>query len=126
MALKGDQCVKFLEYTLRDWHGLAWDRKRFWNNLLSKSFMNHDALIIGRDLNLSIGDVESWGPLATPDPLSDFFLNLLDSKGLLNIDLLKIRPTWSNRRIGQQRISKRLDRFLISKNMLNDSSLVRQ
>ena len=41
----------------------------------------------------------------------------MDSK-LIDLDLQPLKPTWSNRCLGEERIAKRLDRFLISEDLL--------
>ena len=46
--------------------------------------------------------------------------------GLLDVTHYKIKPTWSIRRIGMDKIDKRIDRFLLSKNLLDSSFMVCQ
>lgn len=41
----------------------------FCNDLWAKSFMDCINLIIGGDLNFSIGKTETWGPNSILDPL---------------------------------------------------------
>ena len=53
------------------------------------------------------------------DALSDFFNNLLDGLGLIDILPLVSIPTWSNRRVGSESICKRLDRLLLSVDFLD-------
>lgn len=58
-------------------YGPCQGRVSFWNDLLSKNLLKVENLIFGGDLNFSMGISEAWGPLATEDPLSDFFVNAL-------------------------------------------------
>jgi hypothetical protein len=45
-------------------YGPNQDHVLFWDNLLNKSFLSNDDLILGGDLNFLVGVVESWGPRA--------------------------------------------------------------
>ena len=53
------------------------------------------------------------------DNLSSFFSGNLDAFGLVDIALSVIVPTWSNRRVGIDNISKRLDRLLVLADLLD-------
>jgi hypothetical protein len=53
-------------------YGPYQSRKPFWDSLLTKSFFK-ELLILGGDLNLSLGPSEVWGDNARPNPLADFF-----------------------------------------------------
>lgn len=77
---------------------------------------NHNHVIRG-DLIFSIGNSETWGPLARADPLSDFFMNSLGSHNLIAVNLIKLRPTWRNHRTGEARIPKSLDRFILCEDL---------
>jgi hypothetical protein len=48
------------------------------------------------------------------DPLTDVYARRLDECGLIDVAPVKLRPTSRNKRVGAQRISKRLDRFLFA------------
>ena len=54
-------------------------------------------LVFGGDLNFSLGISEIWGDRARVDVLTDFFFNLLEGLGLVDITPLVSIPTWSNR-----------------------------
>ena len=43
-----------------------------------------------------------------------------DGEEILDIELVKLNPTWTNKRIGNVRISKRLDRFLVSEDIMEN------
>eukprot|EP00253_Pinus_taeda_P016222 PITA_16222 len=101
-------------------------RESFWKNLLSISLLKDRSLILGGDLNFSIGNAEAWGPSAREDPLSDFFANTLLSHKLIDVNLIKVKPTWRNRRAGEGRVANRLDRFLISEDMTVSIPMFRQ
>jgi hypothetical protein len=42
----------------------------------------------------------------------------------LVIDLIKLKLTWGNKRVGGDRVAKRLDKFLLPKGLLNDHFIV--
>ena len=50
----------------------------------------------------------------------------MDAFGLVNIAPSVIVPTWSNRRVGIDNISKRLDRLLVSADLLDLDLHIRQ
>eukprot|EP00253_Pinus_taeda_P006494 PITA_06494 len=93
---------------------------------MSKYFLQNKSLVLGGDLNFSIGRAEAWGPSAREDPLSVFFLNMFSVNNLIDINLLKLKPTWRNRRTGDARVAKRLDRFLINDELAARIPMFRQ
>ena len=101
------------EFHMFNVYGPYQNRVVFWDNLFSKYFFCHDRVIVGGDLNFSLGTTEIWGPKAIPDPLSDFFKSHLIQRDLIDLDPIKLNPTWRNKRVGEDRIAKRLDHFLI-------------
>ena len=70
-------------------------------------------LVVGGDLNFSLGCSEIWGEKARVDSLSDFFSENLDAFGLVDVVPHVLAPTWSNRRVGNENICKRLDRLFV-------------
>ena len=82
-------------------------------------------VILGGDLNLTLSEKENWVSLARHDGLGFFFVALFESKELIDLQPLKLTPTWRNNRSGEQAISKRLDRFLLSENLLSGSLIVK-
>jgi hypothetical protein len=69
----------------------------------------------GGDLNFTLGASKVWGIVTQLDPLSRYFIRKLEETCLLDIEPSKLSPTWSNKRVGEARIAKRLDMFLILK-----------
>ena len=57
------------------------------------NFFQNDYLIMGGDLNFSIGHSESWGHHAQQNPLSAYFENLMVFHNLLDIPSAKLTPT---------------------------------
>eukprot|EP00253_Pinus_taeda_P006943 PITA_06943 len=112
--------------TILNIYGPCQGRVIFWTDLLSKSVLKSQNLIIGGDLNFSMGNAEAWGPSNREDPLSDFFLNSLSSHNLIDVNLIKLKPTWRNRRTGDARIAKRLDRFLLCEDLTSRIPMFRK
>lgn len=103
-------------------YGPYQDRVVFWDNLFAKPFFSHDHVIIGGDLNFTLGS-----PKVILDPLSDYFKSHLTQLDLFELDPIKLNPTWRNKRMGEDRIAKRLGRFLVGENIaLSQSPLARQ
>jgi len=102
------------------------NRVPFWDSLLSNDFVLNRDLILGGDLNLSLGCEEVWGPKATSDSLSYYFIQSFAQKDQLDIEPTKLSPTWRNRRAGENRIAKRLDRFLVADRLVQKVVMVRQ
>ena len=75
-------------------------------------------MIIGGDLNFSVGATESWGPRARVDSLSDFSISNLMGNKLLYIELTNPKPSWRNHCVGEDRIAKRIDIFLVVEAMV--------
>ena len=98
----------------------------FWNNLLGMDCFNYPNLIVGGDLNFSLGLSEVWGAKARVDVLIDFFTHLFEGLGLIDISPLDSKPTWSNHRVGSECICKRLDRFFLSADFLDMDFLLKQ
>ena len=80
--------------------------------------MKNEFLILGGDLNLSLGKAKIWGPLAHLDNQVAFCNHVLSSNSLIDIAPLKILPTWRKMRVGEARIAKSLDRFLIFESLV--------
>eukprot|EP00253_Pinus_taeda_P033560 PITA_33560 len=112
--------------TLVNIYGPCQGRESFWEELMTKTVMKSPLMIMGGDLNFSIGRAEAWGPSAREDPLSDFFFNLITENNLIDPSPIKLKPTWRNRRIGEDQIAKRLDRFLLAESLSSKIPMIRQ
>ena len=71
--------------------------------------MHAHNLIVGGDLNFSLGLAKTRSPIAQVDPLVDLFLNKLREVILIEKKLIKIIPTWRN-----AHVAKRLGKFLFN------------
>lgn len=68
-------------------------RELFWQRLLHLSLMNEDLVVIGGDLNLSLGYRESWGSTAQIDSISDYMTSLLEQTYFVDVPMHKLLPT---------------------------------
>lgn len=107
-------------------YGPCQGRESFWDTLMTTYVLKAPVMILGGDLNFSLGRAEAWGPSAREDPLTDFFHNLISENNLIDPLPIKLKPTWRNRRVGADRIAKRLDRFLLSDLLSAKIPLIRQ
>ena len=112
--------------TILNVYGPYLNRADFWDSLLKMEIFDDRELVLGGDLNLSLGVSEVWGPKAYPDALANFFIQSFARKNLLDIIPPKVSPTWRNKRVGDQRVAKRLDRFLVAERLANGVEVVRQ
>ena len=99
-------------------YGPFYDKKTFWDRLAGFGALDIPNLILGGDLNLTLNNNESWGKNARPDALAPFFTHLFKQKSLIDLAPIKHMPTWRNRRSGDQTVSKRIDRFLVSDSLI--------
>ena len=66
-----------------------------------------------RYLNFTLGVHEIWGPNARIESLANLFKNILQNLKLVNLELQKINPTWTNKISREDQIAKILDIFLL-------------
>ena len=62
---------------------------------------------------------EVWGTMSSIDPLVSFFWDLFRRNNLIDIHPPTLAPTWKNKRQGDEGGEKRLDRFFITKSLIN-------
>jgi len=67
--------------------------------------------ILRGDLKFSLGVAESWGPLSRMDNSIQFFSHKLSIYQLIDISLMRLKPTHSNQSVGEDHVAKRLDWF---------------
>ena len=84
----------------------------FLEALQTSPLLRSENVVIGGDLKFTLGAHEIWGPTMMVDPSAKFFSNLLQNIKTVDLDPQNINPTSTNRRHGEDRIEKGLDRFL--------------
>lgn len=107
-------------------YGPCHQRESFWNRLLSLHILSAENTIIGGDLNFSLGYSESWGSSTQIDPITGYMTDLLERHDLIDVPMIKILPTWRNRRIGEAALARRLDRFIMKGSMFRQIHLYKQ
>jgi len=112
--------------TIINVYGPYQDRQRYWNSLAECSWFRGKDLILGGDLNFSLGASKLSGQHDALITLTNLFLNFLDQIGLVDIEPQKLPLTWCNRRIGDDMVNKRLEKNLLSEEVLDSFDLVRQ
>jgi hypothetical protein len=60
-------------FTILNIYGPYQDRVPYWESLVPRYFFLRDNVIIGGDLNFSLGEIEVWGPRAHADSHTDLF-----------------------------------------------------
>jgi hypothetical protein len=83
-------------------------------------------VILGGDLNLSLGPSEVWGLHARTDPLAEYFGQKFVDCKLTDLDPILLKPTWRNNRVGEDGVAKRLDHFLIVDSLLEKQLTMKQ
>jgi len=81
-------------------------------------------LLIGGDFNLITSLQEKKGGRRTLTPKDLLFKDCIEGCGLIDPIPYEGFLTWNNRRGGDQQIASRLDRFLISDQILNYGGLI--
>lgn len=113
-------------FTMVNIYGPYQERLLFQDRIFSMSWWNSPDLIVGGDLNFSLGEAEIWGESAQVDELIDYFRQALIRVGVSDIPTPKPLPTWRNRRVGVRYIPKHLDRFLVADPLVNSMENIRQ
>jgi exonuclease III len=107
-------------------YGPCQNRGPYWDNIFTKSFLKEQQVLLGGDLNFSLGFSEVWGTHARADPLTGYFTQKLVDCNLLDIEPVKLKPTWRNNRVGEDSVAKRLDRFLLTDTLLENPIHLKQ
>lgn len=93
-----------------------------WDKLKQEGLFVLKNLILGSDLNFTVSMHEIWGASTHQDPLVEYFSNMISSASLLDVEPLVLMLTWYNGRLGEESISKCLDKFLILESLFSRDS----
>lgn len=94
------------------------DKRPYWDKLFRSEAVLGPNLIVGRDRNFTLNHGELWGSIARMDPLSNHFIQELESTGLVDLERVEIKPTWVNNSVDHVVVFKRLDCFLLHNQLL--------
>ena len=75
------------------------DKVPYWEKFFNSPLFIAPNLMLGGDLNFTIGDTEIWGTHAHRDPFTYYFLSKLEDLSFFGIVPVKIIPTWWNMRV---------------------------
>ena len=81
---------------------------------------------MGGDFNFSLGLLEFRGPHDRVDPLIDYFTQKLADKNQINVEPSKLKLTWRNKRVREDQVTKRIDKFVMSENFVERQVLIKQ
>jgi len=57
-------------------------------------WIQNGLVVVGGDLNFTLGASKFWGLIAQVDFLFGYFIKKMEQVGLLDIERTKITPTW--------------------------------
>jgi len=114
------------EFGILNVYGPYLDITPFRETLLSLKILKVENLILGGDLNFSLGEAEVWGPSVHTNQITTRITHLLSTNGMLDITPWKLNPTWRNMNTGEARVEKQIDHFLMAKTLLEEAFQVRQ
>lgn len=98
----------------------------FWDGLFKKSWWNNLELIVGGDLNFTIGEAEIWGDNVWVGKPSNFFWQNLAQVRVTNVPPTKLTPTWRDRITDASHIAKRLDISMIVHDVVESVDMIHQ
>jgi hypothetical protein len=104
-----------LEFRVLNVYGPYIERDTFWDSLLKIDFLMVDNLILGGELNFSLGRPNFGAQIPALITNILFFTHILSTNGILDISPWKLLPTWRNMQTEDSWVEKWLDRFLVSK-----------
>ena len=94
--------------------------------MLQKYFTKTENVILGGNLNFTLGTHKIWAIRARTDPLAFFYEQNIREDHLFDIAPTKIKSSWTNKRTGENIIGKRLDRFLTVENFIEQNARITQ
>ena len=101
------------------------EKRECWRSLLEYiEHINPSNIVIGGDLNIILDPKEKIGGIYSRDPFINTVENLILQWDLVDFKPVKGKYTWTNNRTGENHISARLDRFLISSSLMMDNRIV--
>jgi hypothetical protein len=125
ILLSGSIIATKRKINLLNVYGPCLERKSFWTTLANSGLLSLKNLVIAGDLNLTVSTSEVWGGYVASGQLAGFFNSLFQTHKLIDVQPDKLVPTWRNGRSGTDSIAKRLDRFLVSEDLLLEVRLYR-
>eukprot|EP00253_Pinus_taeda_P024074 PITA_24074 len=107
-------------------YGPCHQRESFWRQFFNRTLLALDRIILGGDMNFSLGFRESWGSMAQVDSITKFMRSTLEQSDFIDIPMQKPLPTWRNKRVGAAALARRLDRFLLKGPLIHQLHFYKQ
>ena len=106
------------EPNLKNVYGPYNCKNLFWDSIYYEGTFDIQNLIIVGDLNFIWSPCEFWGSKAKMDSSGDYFVDLFGAVNLVDVEPNPLNPTRINGQGGLERVSKRLDIFLMSRPLM--------
>jgi len=74
-------------------YALYKDGESFWQPILDYGLLSEHDYIVGGALNFTLSSRDIWCSMASSDPLSNYFSNLLQESGLVDLAPSHLTPT---------------------------------
>jgi hypothetical protein len=58
--------------------------------------------------------------------LSNFFVKNMEEFRLVDVKCINMNSTWRNKRVGVDKVTKRIDRFLVDEGLMEDNLRMKQ
>lgn len=95
------------------------NRSHFWEKFFDSEIFDIDSLMTAGDLNITLSTEGRWGKCKQRESLSDKIRNEFLHRNLIDVVPSKMMPTWSNGRIEEAYIAKRIDWFIVHANVID-------
>ena len=83
-------------------------------------YLKEDMFIARGDLIFTLSKSKVWVVSTRVVSKENYFKYKVEGVGLVDLEPVTLFPTWRKDRVWKVRVSKRLDRFFISKHLLNE------
>jgi hypothetical protein len=100
-------------------YGTYADSVPYWEELVIAMAFDDPLMLVGGDLNFTLSYREVWGKCPKVDSQSYFFIYFIANHKLVDMNHVKLVPTWRNLRTQKEVVSKRLDIFISSEAFLS-------
>jgi len=93
--LKNDLYLDFA-FSVINIYGLYSNIIPFWEDLRAAGIFSDPLSVIEGDLNLTLSLRKVWGPSPKENRQRGFFLSFFESVNLIDMESMKLSPTWRN------------------------------